>query len=226
MKRTSIIYAGLSLLLCIVCSSCRWGVAPPYEQGVILFKLSDTTLLHKVVVIPKEDMAIDTLSEAYLKGKDRYYITSKYIIPTYPKADENAPFFTQRGDFGSCYNVCELATESKYIALKNGYYMVYPYRELLGLTTFLDVDWKQICSVNIDAVPQIQLDYKVFEDAYVIRESTIANLTGKSTIRFNKKTQEQVMLDDVVVLLNRLIEENQLRDYCNGMNYSTDAHFY
>lgn len=221
MKRTSFIYIGLSLLLCIACSSCRWGL-PPDDQRVVFFQLSDTTILHKVAAQPYEEwMADDEMNGG------RYYITSKYAIPTYPKLDTNATYFTEldKGVYsmkGAYYDVCELATETKYITLKNGYYMAYPYVKLMGLPTFLDVDWKALCNVNIDTISKVSFDSYPFKRTYMITEEKIAKLTRKSTPRYHKLNKEQVTVDDIVALLNQLIEEDCIEDYCSGIGFYVD----
>ena len=216
MKRISIIYVWLSLLLCIVCNSCEWGLPPNYQR-IVFFQLSDTTILHKVSVIPQEHLMIDDAG--------RYYSTTQYAIPTYPKLDIDAPYFTELDNYGvagmkgAYYDVCELATETKYIALKNGYYMVYPYTNLCGLTTFLNVDWKDLCNVDIDTIQVMRFDEEPFSKVYNITEETIAKLTRKSTPRFKKRNKEQVRVEDIVQLLNQLIEEDDLDSYCNGMGF-------
>ncbi len=219
MKRISIIYAWLSLVLCIVCSSCEWGVPPDYQR-VIFFQLSDTAILHKVAVQPYEEWMADN-------NNGRYHITSKYAIPTYPKLDTNAPYFTEldKGVYsmkGAYYDICELATETKYIPLKNGYYMAYPYVNLVGLPIFLDIDWKDLCNADIDTIPQVSFATNPFKHTYEIDEGIIAKLTKKSTPRYHKRNKEQVTIDDIVALLNQLIEEDCIEDYCNGIGFYLD----
>lgn len=222
MKRKFYIYYALvSLLLCVVCNSCEWGLPPDYQR-VIFFQLSDTTILHKVTVQPHEEwMDDDEMNDG------RYYTTSKYAIPTYPKLDANAPYFTEldKGVYsmkGAYYDVCELATETKYIPLKNGYYMAYPYVNLVGLPTFLDIDWKDLCNADIDTIPKVSFDINPFKHTYAINEGIIAKLTKKSTPRYHKRNKEQVTIDDIVALLNQLIEEGCIEDYCNSIGFYLD----
>lgn len=205
MKNRNLFYAGISLLLAVVCASCIFIKDLPPEQAVIIFQLNDTIVLHKVAVVPTNNTD-----------------SNKYSIPTYPKLDRNAPFFTETSSThwrfkGSYYDKCELATEPKYIALKDGYYMAYPYVELCGLTTFLDVDWLDLCNVDLDTIPVMHFEENVFKNVCNIEEATVAKLTKKSTIRHSKRNKEQVTIDDVVDLLNKLIEEDQLEDYNGGL---------
>lgn len=206
MKNRNLFYMGISLLLAFAFVSCIFIKDPIPDPTLIVFQLNDTTVLHKVAVVPTNNTD-----------------SNKYSIPTYPKLDRNAPFFTETnlsthwGFTGSYYDKCELATEPKYIALKDGYYMAYPYVELCGLTTFLDVDWSDLCNVDLDTVPVMHFEENVFKNVCNIEEATVANLTKKSTIHHSKRNKEQVTIDDVVDLLNKLIEEDRLEDYNGGL---------
>lgn len=232
MKFTHLFYMGISLLLSMgICVSCVWSFpGGPTEQSIEIFLPADSVILQKVRV--KISSSSDSMYEDNSHG---YYFTKKYCIPIYPKLYENAPLFTKmddRGDnpygfVGTSYDVCELATQPKFIALKGGYYMAYPYTRLIEYVDFLDINWEQLCDVDLDTIPLLPDNQHPFDapykEVYNIHESTIAKLAHKSTIRFRKRNKEEVTIEDAVEVINRLIEEGKLEEYGHGRNYYPNA---
>ena len=232
MKNRNLFYMGISLLLSIgICVSCVWSFpGGPTEQSIDIFLPADSVILQKVRV--KISSSSDSMYEDNSHG---YYFTKKYCIPIYPKLYENAPLFTEMdmsgqnpyGFVGTSYDVCELATQPKFIALKGGYYMAYPYTRLIEYVDFLDINWEQLCDVDLDTIPLLPDNQHPFDapykEVYNIYESTIAKLAHKSTIRFRKRNKEEVTIEDAVEVINRLIEEGKLEEYGHGRNYYPNA---
>lgn len=227
MKNRNLFYMGMSLLLSIgMCVSCGGEAATPTEQSIEIFLPADSAILQKVRV--RIISSSDSIYQDEIRG---CYFTKKYCIPIYPKLYENAPLFTKmddRGDnpygfVGTSYDVCELATQPKFIALKGGYYMAYPYTRLIEYVDFLDINWEQLCDVDLDTIPLLPDNQHPFDapykEVYNIHESTIAKLAHKSTIRFRKRNKEEVTIEDAVEVINRLIEEGNLEKYGHGRNY-------
>lgn len=231
MKNRNLFYAGISLLLSMgICVSCVWSFPDgPTEHSIDIFLPADSIILQKVRV--KINSSLDSTYQIYLDEIRGCYFTKKYCIPIYPKLYENAPLFTKmddRGDnpygfVGTSYDICELATQPKFIALKGGYYMAYPYNRLIEYVDCLDINWEQLCDVDLDTIPLLPNNQHPFDapykEVYNIQESTIAKLAHKSTIRFRKRNKEEVTIEDAVEVINRLIEEGKLEEYGCGRNY-------
>lgn len=214
-KLLFVLFIGGLLGACLLSQGCTWGLRT--EQSIYVIQPYDSTILQKVCV----EIA------TYDKRDDRHYSTEKYSIPTYPKAYEDAPLFTEMdyagGDFeGTVYDVCELATKQKYIALHDGYYIAYPYTKLSILTTFLDVEWNRLCDVDLDTINPISFyQYDPFncpyKKVYVVEESLIAKLSKKSTLRFRKCNKEEVTISDAIKVINMLIDEGKLDECCQSV---------
>lgn len=212
------IILGLLLVLMFVCVSCKERTTitegNPDGEYIAFFQFKDTSYLHKVLATPIK----------YCENNPALYymLGRKWAIGTYPKLFENEPLFrpndVNRVFFdGSNFDLQTLITESKYIALHDGFYICFPFALLEREGIYLDVNWKDMLVVNFDTVNVNPATYSPYNKRYIISEKKLAELTGKSTLHFHNESEEQVSIQDAINIINWLIENNELDKHCTVM---------
>lgn len=208
----------------------------PDGHSIGFFLPSDTASLQNIIAIPAPTGS-DSADEAHMLSLYSQRC-GNYYVPNYPRLRQEDPLFFCTDQLrkegkgytefdGDTYDLCELATSSKYIPLKNGYYMCYPYinfRES-GNGILLNAQWKDICMIDFDTIQPL-IDTKeiprsvAYAKCYTITERRLVKLTGKSTIHFKGKSQEQITIDDVVSLFNQLLEDGTVEKFCTSVHYN------
>ena len=219
MKRLYII-----LLMCIgtLLSSCEHPDLNPHTKAhpdggsIAFFQFTDTTLMQKVMV--QESYELMLKKESYSFDYDE-----PFYIPLYPKNLKGSPLFgaDERGIHwyyqfeyisGDFYSVEDLVETPKFIALNDGYYICYPFTQLENHAYYVNINWKDLLTANIDeAEICTSTPYK---KRYKISERELVKLTKKSTMHFRKFNKDMITIDDVVEVLNMLIETNTIEDHC------------
>lgn len=203
------------------CDSYTGGITSgdPAGDYIEIVKFNDPTLLDKVVCVAlDEGQTTPEVGNQFFQGGDYFIPTCFEQTPGEPLfcVEEQPSFFApeMRYQYGSNYDLCDLATKSKYIALEDGWYLCYPYAGLSQCYRYLNVDWADICNVDWDTV-SLAL-YNAYDTEavvyYHLSEQRIASLTKKATAHFNTRKREQVTIDDVTALFNELIREGKLEE--------------
>lgn len=196
----------------------------PTGDYIEIVKFNDPTLLNKVVCVALEE------GQTAPEAGNQFFRGGEYFIPTCFEQTPGEPLFCveeqpsffapkMRYQYGNNYDLCDLASKRKYIALENGWYLCYPYAGLSQCHRYLNVDWADICNVDWDTV-SLALDNAYDTEAvvyYHLSEKQIASLTKKATAHFNTRKREQVTIDDVTALFNELIHEGKLEETANGI---------
>ena len=223
--------AIVSILMIVVMNSgcIFWGSHPshpdlvgsdPRGGYICFFQFRDTSYINKIIVKYDETWK---LPDEYDTAKYVTRVGSKYVIPLYPKHVEGQPIFGEIGDgslynigymYGDFYELEDLIDSPKFIALKGGYYICYPFTCLESIGLYTNAEWKDLSTTDFDQVEVVSSPYKL---RYNINERTLAHLTKKSTKHFQKKDAEMITIDDIVSTLNMLIETDQIQTYCYKM---------
>ncbi len=222
MKR---IYIVIAMLCAILFYGCRHpdvtGVVYDYGGGSIaFFQFTDTCLINKAILCKGSPMPwMLDLGYAYSWGE-------KFWIPLYPKNLKGQPLFGETGylgtsstfDFkiGEFYSIEDLVSSPKFIALKGGYYICYPFMALVG-GTYMNVAWKDLLTMDIDTIEVYSTD--PYTNGYAIHEDELVRLTKKSTMHFRGLKRDMITIDDVVETLNKLIETNTIEKHCYVASY-------
>jgi len=192
--------------------------AHPNGGSIVFFQFTDTTLMQKVMVQRSYDLM--------LEGNYAYDCDKPYFIPLYPRNTEGHPLFGEdpfqvhfyyqfeyiSGDF---YSIEDLVDSPKFIALNNGYYICYPFTQLEGNALYVNIDWKDLLSADIDQAEIYTLT--PYKKRYAIYERDLVKLTKKSTLHFKRLNKEMITIEDVVEVLNMLIDNNTIEDYCRDV---------
>lgn len=189
--------------------------AHPNGGSIVFFQFTDTTLMQKVMVQRSYDLM--------LEGNYAYDCDKPYFIPLYPRNTEGYPLFGEdrfqiqfygRFEFisGDFYSIEDLVDSPKFIALNDGYYICYPFTQLERNALYVNIDWKDLLSADID---QAEIcTFTPYKKRYKISERELVKLTKKSTMHFRRFNKDMITVDDVVEVLNMLIETNTIEDHC------------
>lgn len=197
--------------------SCSHPDLGGYHHGggeVAFFQFTDTTLLNKIV--------LNFHSPESFKSKYFHAWGDRCWIPLYPKNLEGQPFFGEDqylgtnhlldwkvGDF---YTLKDLVNTPKYIPLKDGYYICYPFTELVSSGCYINAEWKDLLTIDMDTI-EVYTSMP-YANRYVIHEDELVRLTNKSTMHFRGLRKDMITIDDIVLTLNKLIETNTIQDHC------------
>lgn len=190
----------------------------PAGGHICFFQFRDTSYLNKIIVKYAENWKVPY---GYDKSKYEKRLGSKYVIPLYPRHLEGQPIFGEIGDgslynygfeYGDFYELEDLIESPKFIALKGGFYICYPFTCLEKIGLFVDAEWKDLAITDFDQVEVLPSPHHKLR--YSISERNLAHLTKKSTKHFPKENADIMTIDDIVNTLNMLIETNQIKTYC------------
>ncbi len=181
---------------------------------IAFFQFTDTHLINKAIISFNTPASIKK-SFVHSWGETGW-------IPLYPKNLEGQPIFGEDGylgtnhllnwKIGDVYTLEDLVNTPKYIALKGGYYTCYPFTELESFGCYVNAEWKDLPTLNIDTVEVYTST--PYAKRYVIYEDELVRLTKKSTMHFNGWKKDMITIKDVVEVLNKLIETNTIEEHC------------
>ncbi|MBQ5626242.1 MAG: hypothetical protein IIU96_04360, partial [Paludibacteraceae bacterium] len=182
------------------------------------FQFTDTAYMNNILVAP--GMA----DFDYMFHYGKVLGGGKWWLPLFPKNHhEGQPIFGERTregtnmDFdyldGCFYTVKDVVESPKFIALKGGYYIFYPFMALEVRGHYINAKWEDYYTTDFRKVEKIP-SHHVYKKCYQISEHILVHLTQKSTLHFPRENAEMITIDDVVETLNRLIETNQIDEYC------------
>ena len=192
---------------------------------ICFFQFRDTSYMNNILVAQQ---SLDNLDESrleyilhYGKGLGGF----KWWLPLFPKNHhEGQPIFGERKkggtnmDFdyldGCFYTVKDVVESPKFIALKGGYYICYPFMALEVRGGYINAKWEDFYTTDFRNVERIP-SHHVYKKRYHISEHILVHLTQKSTLHFPRENPEMITIDDVVETLNWLIETNQIDEYCS-----------
>ena len=132
-------------------------------------------------------------------------------VYNFPKRYRNEPYFGRErwseNPEKYRYDICELATEDKLLALSGGYYTLFPYTNIhhTEQDVLRDGKWADICSVNPLELPVISSAYSLYSDIRYFEIRSLEKITGKS--------RKEMTIDDIETAINKVIDEDKLDKY-------------
>ena len=107
------------------------------------------------------------------------------------------------------FDICELATEEKLLALHNGYYTYFPYTNIVhsSACAVRDGKWTDICSVNALDLPI--RGYATTQDLY----KDIRFFGIRSLEKITHKSRKEMTMDDIEKAINKVIDDGKLDKY-------------
>lgn len=149
-------------------------------------------------------------------------ITSGDVVHNIPKRSPVGPYFglgdwRRGGDIQHYYfDICELATEEKYLALHNNYYTHFPYTgisyfESAADTVFIrDGKWEEICDTTLSDLPIMGHVSSMYSE---IREFEITSLE-----KITHMNRWKMSIDDITKAINKVIDDGELDKYSKVVN--------
>ena len=202
MKTKLLLFLALVSISFVSCDSTR--KLESVRDTFIIFRYVDES--YKDLIITVDD---GTLEDGYING-----------IRTYPKFRKEEPFYRPQAQNKEEYlekysfDICELATEPKVIALHDHYYLYYPYVGIRGNGEHVSVrdgKWEDICNVN-------PLELPILCDAESIY-SEWRGFEGLVLDKLTKKKRDKMTIDDIVNAINKVIDEGKLDKYSHTQDY-------
>ena len=158
----------------------------PYGGSICFFQFIDTSYLSKIMVSKYSNEDYEFISKY---GKK---LGSQHWILLYPKNLEGQPIFgeTTKGgtsmDFdyldGIFYTVEDVVESPKFIALKDGYYICYPFTALESYSHYIDAEWKDFYNIDFDKFKLIP-SHKVYKKRYHISERNLSTIPIRSELK-------------------------------------------
>lgn len=209
--------ASIIILGIVLFASCTHPDLAGFHYGggeIAFFQFTDTNLIKKAII------CFDT--PAPLKPEFVHSWGETCWVPLYPKNLEGQPIFGKDGYLGTnhlldwkvgdIYTLEDLVKTPKYIALKGGYYTCYPFTELESFGCYVNAEWKDLPTLDADTL-EIYTSTP-YTKRYVIHEDELVRLTKKSTMHFNGWKRDMITIEDVIMVLNKLIETNTIEEHC------------
>ena len=127
-------------------------------------------------------------------------------IHNFPKRHHNKPYFADKGNFDS-FDICELATEEKLLAMHDGYYTYFPYTCIVDgdMCVVRDGKWETLCDVNPLDLHERGSANGIYAD---IRSFDIRSLE-----KITHKSRTEMTIEDIEQAINKVIDEKKLDKY-------------
>lgn len=199
MKTKFFIILAFVALFC-ACDSRR--LLESIDNSFIIFRYEDESYKDFIITI---DDSLATPEYGYING-----------ILNYPKLNRSEPYFNKaikemsRKEYREKYSfdICELATEEKVIALHDHYYAYYPYPFRVDApeeTSLRNGKWENICNVNPLELPVLMDGKSIYSESRIFDGLTLDKIT--------KKKRHEMTIDDIVNAINKVIDEGKLDKY-------------
>ena len=151
-----------------------------------------------------------------------WIITTNDSIPKCPKRYKNEPYFGNarwaQNPEKYQYDLCELATEEKLLALHEKYYTYFPYTAIHGDENCVarKEKWGNICNANLKDLPVLCSANALYSE---IRSFEISSLE-----KITEKKRQEMTIDDIAKAINTIIDSGQLDKYSTKVSTMWASH--
>ena len=189
------------MLITLLCSCDRPSLLEEKKYVFQIFRYADEA--NKELIITAPEPFFDPGSPA----------TFASGIINFPKRYRDEPYFfygSERWEQNPekyIFDICELATEEKLLALHDHYYTYFPYSGINqgGLSVVRDGKWSDLCSTDPLKLP-------VMMDANSLY-SEIRKFEIRSLEKITKKKRDEMTIGDIEKAVNKVIDEGKLDKY-------------
>ena len=135
-------------------------------------------------------------------------------ILNFPKRYRNEPYYGVRDRISEnpekyTFDICELATEEKLLALHGNYFTYFPYTRLdpgnESPVVVRDGKWSRICDINPFELPVLKDSKSIYADIRSFDIRKLEKLTGKS--------RKVMTIEDIEMAINKVIDDGKLDKY-------------
>ena len=169
------------------------------DYSFFIFRFCNDADKELIITTPAEDYS-DSAGFGIING-----------IYNFPKRYRNEPYYNREQwlqDPGKyIYDICELATEEKLLALHDNYYTYFPYTciQEQELCVIRGGKWDSICSVNPLELPILGQANSIYSEVRLFEIKTLEKLT--------RKKRKEMTIDDIEKAVNKVIDEGKLDKY-------------
>lgn len=105
------------------------------------------------------------------------------------------------------YDICELATEEKYLSLHSGYYTYFPYTSIVEYEQCVVRcgKWDSVCACNPLGLPIMGNASMLYSEIRLFEIQSLEKITSKS--------RKEMTIDDIEKSINKIIDEGKLDKY-------------
>lgn len=133
-------------------------------------------------------------------------------INNFPKRYKEEPYFGSarwsQAPEKYTFDICELATEEKLLALHDGYYIYFPYTGLSGDGSSIvvrDGKWDTICSCNPLELSALGESNSIYSEIRLFEIKPLEKIT--------KKSRKEMTIEDIEKAINKVIDDGKLDQY-------------
>ncbi|MBO4690391.1 MAG: hypothetical protein J5621_05915 [Paludibacteraceae bacterium] len=196
--KTKLFFALMFVVLLCSCDSPR--LLEDKKYGFYIFRYTDEA--NKELIITAQEPFSDPGSPA----------TFTSGIINFPKRYRDEPYFFgierwEQNPEKYIFDICELATEEKLLALHDHYYTYFPYTGIrqYGTDVVRDGKWSDLCSTDPLKLPVITDANSLYSE---IRKFEIRSLE-----KITRKKRDEMTIDDIEKAVNKVIDEGKLDKY-------------
>jgi len=216
MKKTkSILLLMFPLFLfgALLCGCDTTEVMERQEYAFNIFRFKDDSYKNLIISVDSEK---DTISP--------YFNGPKCIngIWNYAKRYRNEPYYGLKENLPKnpekyTFDICELATEEKLLALHDNYYTYFPYSIITGdgLPVVRDGKWEEICDVNPLELPKKCNVEAIYSEIRFFEITSLEKIT--------RKKRKEMTIEDIEKAINKVIDEGKLDKYSTKRDWITTA---
>ena len=191
------------LFLCVVamlfCSCDTIQLLEDKQYGFYIFRYTDVANKELIITSPLGSR-IDSSGLGVING-----------IYNFPKRYRNEPYYGcerwAKNPEKYTFDICELATEEKLLALHDGYFTYFPYTNIntANEDVIRDGKWENLCDGNPLELPVLGEASSLYKEIRLFEIRPLEKITGKS--------RKEMTIEDIEAAINKLIDEGQLDKY-------------
>ncbi len=134
-------------------------------------------------------------------------------IANYPKRYRDEPYYSAEQWYKNpekyTFDICELATNEKLLALHDGYYSYFPYTNIYpSHSTPISIrngKWENICEVNPFELPILGDANSIYSEIRLFEITSLEKITGKN--------RQEMTIEDIEQASNNVIDDGKLDKY-------------
>ena len=188
------------MFVVLLCSCDSYELIESVKYTFYIFRYTDEANKELIITVPNP--FFDPNGTGTISG-----------ILNFPKRYRDEPYFF----FGSerweqnpekySFDICELATEEKLLALHDHYYTYFPYTGIRqsGEDVVRDGKWSDLCSTDPLTLPVVTSANSLYSEIRMFEIRTLEKLT--------KKKRDEMTIDDIEKAVNKVIDEGKLDKY-------------
>lgn len=197
MKKELLFLCVVAMLFC-ACDSVQ--LLKDKRYGFYIFRYADVANKELIITSQLGQTETDSSGLGEING-----------IYNFPKRYRNEPYYGSerwsKNPEKYAFDICELATEKKVLALHDGYFTYFPYTHINTSNSDVvrDGKWENLCDGNPLELPALGDAGSLYKEIRHFEIRPLEKITGKS--------RKEMTIEDIEEAINKLIDEGRLDKY-------------